>query len=44
MSNFEGTPHSRIALGVALETMHLHIAQTGLFLGELCNSSLDAEH
>ena len=36
MSNFEGTPHSRIALVVAMETMHFHIAQTVLFLGELC--------
>ena len=30
-------PHARIALGVAMETMHFHIlAQTGLVLGELC--------
>ena len=34
MSNFEGTPHARLALGAAIETMHFHKAQTVLFLGE----------
>ena len=29
-------PFMRIALPVAMETMHFHIAQTNLFLGQLC--------
>ena len=31
---FKAHRHARIALGVAMETMHFHIAQTDL--GELC--------
>ena len=36
MSYFEGTPCAKIALGVAMETMHFHLAKTFLLLGELC--------
>ena len=36
MIDFEGTPpFLRIALRVAMATMHYHIVQTGLFLGAL---------
>ena len=36
MNAFVGTVQFlRIALGFDMKTMHLHIAQTGLFLGQL---------
>ena len=35
MNEFLGTvPILRIALGFDMKTMHFHIAQTGLFLGQ----------
>ena len=37
MIDFVGiSPFSRIALRIAMATMHFHIAQTGLFLGKFC--------
>ena len=38
MNEFVGTvPFLRIALGFDMKTMHSHIAQTGLFLGQFGN-------
>ena len=35
MNEFVGTvPFFRIALGFDMKTMHFHIAETGLFLGQ----------
>ena len=35
MNEFVGTvPFLRMALGFYMKTMHFHIAQTGLFLGQ----------
>ena len=35
--------YARIALGVAMDTMHFHIAQIGLILGELCFALRDPD-
>ena len=42
MIDFVGTPpFERIALRVAMVTMHFHIAQTGLFFGNIVFRILD---